>query len=179
MANPQSIFKSSSPTIPFHAPTFWRSPRKSHSRLFISFALLRNGDFFPISSSSPKATPPEWAISQVGRDLMGYPHDLLAFARQIAELHPIDAHQPSLRRAISTAYYALFHLLISDAVGYCGDPQLANALSDRRASSNRRTSTEPETRHFHRLLRAVPFADFRRRGLLRRSTIGQRSFPGL
>ena len=129
MANPQSIFKSSSPTIPFHAPTFWPSPRKSQSRLFISFALLRNGDFFPISTSSPKATPPEWAISQVGRDLMGYPHDLLAFARQIAELHPIDAHQPSLRRAISTAYYALFHLLISDAVGYCGDPQLANALS--------------------------------------------------
>jgi hypothetical protein len=59
---------------------------------------------------------------------MGYPHDLLALAIQIAELHA-EAHQPSLRRAVSKAYYALFHLLISDAVGYCGDAQLANTLS--------------------------------------------------
>ncbi len=47
----------------------------------------------------------------------------------MAELYPANAHQPSLRRAVSTAYYALFHLLISDAVAYCGDPQLANALA--------------------------------------------------
>jgi hypothetical protein len=59
---------------------------------------------------------------------MGYPNDLLAFARQIADLHA-EADQPSLRRAVSTAYYALFHLLISDAVAYCGDPQLANTLA--------------------------------------------------
>jgi len=61
---------------------------------------------------------------------MPYPHDLLALARQIAELYPKPAsHQPSLRRAISTAYYALFHLLIADGVAYCGDKQLASALA--------------------------------------------------
>jgi hypothetical protein len=61
---------------------------------------------------------------------MPYPHDLIAFARQIAELYPKPAsHQPSLRRAISTAYYALFHLLISDGVAYCGDKQLAATLA--------------------------------------------------
>ena len=61
---------------------------------------------------------------------MPYPQDLLAFARQIAELYPKPAaHQPSLRRAISTAYYALFHLLISDGIAYCGDKQLATTLA--------------------------------------------------
>ena len=61
---------------------------------------------------------------------MPYPHDLLAFARQIAELYQKPAsHQPSLRRAISTAYYALFHLLISDGIAYCGDKQLASTLA--------------------------------------------------
>ena len=61
---------------------------------------------------------------------MPYPQDLLAFAREVAELYPKPAvHQPSLRRAISTAYYALFHLLISDGVAYCGDAQLATTLA--------------------------------------------------
>jgi hypothetical protein len=60
---------------------------------------------------------------------MAYPDDLIEFARQMAELHPVDAHQPSLRRAVSTAYYALFHLLIADAVAYCGDPQLKAVLA--------------------------------------------------
>jgi hypothetical protein len=44
------------------------------------------------------------------------PHHLLAVARDLAKL---DAHRPrqaSLRRAVSTAYYALFHLLIRSAV---------------------------------------------------------------
>ena len=60
---------------------------------------------------------------------MAYPDDLLQLAREIATLHPNEAHQPSLRRALSTAYYALFHLLISDAVISCGDPQLRAVLS--------------------------------------------------
>ena len=59
---------------------------------------------------------------------MGDADDLLQLAREIAGLHPNEAHQPSLRRALSTAYYALFHLLISDAVASCSDPQLRAAL---------------------------------------------------
>ena len=72
---------------------------------------------------------PLGCISPRRHELMAYPHDLLEFSRQMAELHPAVAHQPSLRRAVSTAYYALFHLLISDAVAYCGDSQFASALS--------------------------------------------------
>jgi uncharacterized protein (UPF0332 family) len=60
---------------------------------------------------------------------MAYADDLLQLARDIAKLHPEEAHQPSLRRALSTAYYALFHLLISDAVAGCSDPRLRASLS--------------------------------------------------
>jgi len=39
---------------------------------------------------------------------MAYAEDLLQLALDIAKLRQNDAHQPSLRRALSTAYYALF-----------------------------------------------------------------------
>ena len=45
---------------------------------------------------------------------MAYPDELLELARELANLHPGHPHQASLRRAVSTAYYALFHLLISE-----------------------------------------------------------------
>jgi hypothetical protein len=60
---------------------------------------------------------------------MAYPDDLLQFAQEMANLHPGEAHQPSLRRAVSTGYYALFHLLISDAVANCTDPQFRATLA--------------------------------------------------
>ncbi len=60
---------------------------------------------------------------------MAYPEDLLEFAQEMASIHPGEAHQPSLRRAVSTGYYALFHLLIADAVGNCTDPQFRAALA--------------------------------------------------
>lgn len=60
---------------------------------------------------------------------MAYADDLLQLARDIAKPYPEEAHQPSLRRALSTAYYALFHLLIADAVASCSDPKLRASLS--------------------------------------------------
>ena len=60
---------------------------------------------------------------------MAYPDDLLQFAQEIANLHPDKAHQPSLRRAVSTGYYALFHLLISEAVANCTDPHFRASLA--------------------------------------------------
>ena len=59
---------------------------------------------------------------------MAYADDLLRYSRQMAELHPNEAHQPSLRRALSSAYYALFHLLIGDAVANCTDPRFRATL---------------------------------------------------
>jgi hypothetical protein len=60
---------------------------------------------------------------------MAYPDDLLRFAHEIADLYANEAHQPSLRRALSTGYYAVFHLLISDAVANCNDPHFRATLA--------------------------------------------------
>jgi uncharacterized protein (UPF0332 family) len=60
---------------------------------------------------------------------MAYADDLLELAQEIANLHPQEPHQASLRRAISTAYYALFHLLISEATTNWARPELRGALA--------------------------------------------------
>jgi uncharacterized protein (UPF0332 family) len=44
------------------------------------------------------------------------PEDLLEQAKHLARRDPKRPKQASLRRAISTAYYALFHLLVSETV---------------------------------------------------------------
>jgi hypothetical protein len=56
-------------------------------------------------------------------------YDLLQFAQEMASLRLEEVHQPSLRRAVSTGYYALFHLLISDAIVNCTDPQFRATLA--------------------------------------------------
>jgi hypothetical protein len=48
---------------------------------------------------------------------MAFADDLLAQAYHLAAMERKNPKQASLRRAVSTAYYALFHLLINDAVG--------------------------------------------------------------
>ena len=45
---------------------------------------------------------------------MSLASDLLDQASKLAELDPMKPKQASLRRAISAAYYSLFHLLIDD-----------------------------------------------------------------
>jgi uncharacterized protein (UPF0332 family) len=45
---------------------------------------------------------------------MSLPDELLALASHLANLDDERHHQASLRRAVSTAYYALFHLLVSE-----------------------------------------------------------------
>jgi uncharacterized protein (UPF0332 family) len=46
---------------------------------------------------------------------MGLAQDLLQQAHHLAAYEGVNPSQASLRRAVSTAYYALFHLLIEDA----------------------------------------------------------------
>lgn len=43
--------------------------------------------------------------------------DLLAQARRLASAEPRRPRQASLRRAVSASYYALYHLLVSEATG--------------------------------------------------------------
>src|SRR5580698_10058514 len=49
---------------------------------------------------------------------MAYHDDLLDQALHLARRDPNRPKQANLRRAVSTAYYALFQLLVSEAVGY-------------------------------------------------------------
>lgn len=46
---------------------------------------------------------------------MSFPEDMLEIAEELANRDPNRPKQASLRRAISTAYYALFHLLVQDS----------------------------------------------------------------
>jgi uncharacterized protein (UPF0332 family) len=59
---------------------------------------------------------------------MAFSDDLLELARDLANLHSEIPHQASLRRAVSTAYYALFHLLISEATANWARPELRATL---------------------------------------------------
>ena len=59
---------------------------------------------------------------------MDFAQELLELAKGLADLHPEKAHQASLRRAVSTAYYAIFHLLISEATSNWARPELRNQL---------------------------------------------------
>jgi hypothetical protein len=47
---------------------------------------------------------------------MGIAEDLLTLADRLAKPEPGEPEQASFRRSISTAYYALFHLLVQEAV---------------------------------------------------------------
>jgi uncharacterized protein (UPF0332 family) len=49
---------------------------------------------------------------------MAYHDDLLDQSDHLARRDPRRPKQANLRRAVSTAYYALFHLLVSQAVSY-------------------------------------------------------------
>ena len=59
---------------------------------------------------------------------MAFHDDLLELAQDLADLYPDNPHQASLRRAVSTAYYALFHLLISETTANWARPELRAIL---------------------------------------------------
>ncbi|MFN7933976.1 MAG: hypothetical protein U0R19_11650 [Bryobacteraceae bacterium] len=60
---------------------------------------------------------------------MPFPDDLLEQAQHLARREPKRPKQASLRRAVSTAYYALFHLLIGETVQNWKRPKERNTLA--------------------------------------------------
>src|SRR5258708_15323071 len=60
---------------------------------------------------------------------MAFADDLLEQAEFLVNRDPINPKQASLRRAVSTAYYALFHLLIDEAVGNWGVARQRSVLA--------------------------------------------------
>jgi uncharacterized protein (UPF0332 family) len=59
---------------------------------------------------------------------VAYHDDLLAQAFSLVHKEPRNPKQASLRRAVSSAYYALFHLLVSEAVANWSRVPLRAAL---------------------------------------------------
>src|SRR5580658_11169218 len=60
---------------------------------------------------------------------MGIAEDLLTLAGRLANPAPQEPEQASFRRSISTAYYALFHLLVQEAVqNWNGSPTAQRGL---------------------------------------------------
>jgi len=57
---------------------------------------------------------------------MALHHELLQLARFLANREPKHPRQVSLRRALSTAYYALFHALIAEASSVLAPPLPGN-----------------------------------------------------
>ena len=62
---------------------------------------------------------------------MGIAQDLLTLAGQLATPTATDPEQAWLRRSVSTAYYALFHLLVGEAVQCWNGSQAARAGLER------------------------------------------------
>jgi hypothetical protein len=60
---------------------------------------------------------------------MAFADDLLEQAEFLANREAIEPKQASLRRAVSAAYYALFHLLIDEAVGNWGVARQRSVLA--------------------------------------------------
>jgi hypothetical protein len=80
---------------------------------------------------------------------MAFHNDLLQLSMDLAVQDPTGLNQATLRRAVSTAYYALFHLLINetvanwsrassrDALGRMFDHALMKRVSSRIADSHK------------------------------------------
>src|SRR5512140_3486294 len=59
---------------------------------------------------------------------MSLAEELLDLARRISELDGANPQQASLRRAVSTAYYSLFHLIIDAATANWSQSELRPLL---------------------------------------------------
>lgn len=87
---------------------------------------------------------------------MAFPDDLLELAQDLASLHPESPHQASLRRAVSTAYYALFHLLISEATANWARPELRAILGRCFDHGPMKTASETKVSQINALFQRNP-----------------------
>ena len=92
---------------------------------------------------------------------MGLAHDLLLQAQHLALHEGERPSQASLRRSVSTAYYALFHLLVSDAARRWNGSQSAVTGLERAfshsAMKNASTAFQrPMWKNWHGELERVP-----------------------
>lgn len=87
---------------------------------------------------------------------MDFAQELLELAKALAGFHPEKTHQASLRRAVSTAYYAIFHLLISEATSNWARPELRNQLGRCFDHGPMRSASESMLSEMNTLLKKGP-----------------------
>ncbi len=92
---------------------------------------------------------------------MGLAEDLLKQANHLASYEGIDPSQAALRRAVSTAYYALFHLLVQEAAQLWNGTNeavtgLERAFNHGSMSNTSRQFANSKWRDWHGIVRPVP-----------------------
>jgi uncharacterized protein (UPF0332 family) len=80
---------------------------------------------------------------------MSFADDLLEQAYHLAKLESDEPKQACLRRAVSTAYYALFHLLIDEAVGNWGIARQRSILARTFDHGKMKSICEDHVRYFY------------------------------
>ena len=81
---------------------------------------------------------------------------MLELAQDLANMHPESPHPASLRRAVSTAYYALFHLLISEATVNWARPELRAILGRCFDHGPMKTASEAKVSQINAALKDPP-----------------------
>lgn len=79
---------------------------------------------------------------------MAFADDLLSQAYELANKGN-EPTQASLRRAVSTSYYALFHLLIDDAIGKWGVERQRSALGRTFEHKLMKAACEDQVKNFY------------------------------
>ena len=93
---------------------------------------------------------------------MGVAHDLLQQAGHLANYQGVNTTQSDLRRAVSTAYYALFHLLAEDCCrrwlggSAAAETGLQRALDHGPMKQSSMQFKAPHWRDWHGSLQVVP-----------------------
>jgi uncharacterized protein (UPF0332 family) len=87
---------------------------------------------------------------------MPYAEDLVDVARGLANLDEGEPRQASLRRAVSTAYYAIFHLLVSEAASNWNRVELRPALGRVFEHGRMKSASTGRVASLKRAVRSVP-----------------------
>src|SRR5580700_5099901 len=91
---------------------------------------------------------------------MAFPDELLRLSQLLRDLQPAD--QATLRRAVSTACYALFHLLIAEPTADWVRPELRAVLARSFDHGPMKTASEARVAQINAALKENPLASAER-----------------
>jgi uncharacterized protein (UPF0332 family) len=88
---------------------------------------------------------------------MVYADDLLELAQHLANLEPTNPRQACLRRSVSTAYYALFHLLIAEATSNWKHTELRSELGRLFGHGKMKSASKEKRAELEAYFKKIPF----------------------